>query len=56
MTRSRREDGASAVEYGLLAAAVAALIVVVTFALGGVTSGQFQDVCDKWKAEQPVAC
>ena len=30
----RRDDGASAVEYGLLIAAIAALIVVVVFALG----------------------
>ena len=42
----RRDDGASAVEYGLLIAAVAALIVVVVFALGGVIQGAFNNTCD----------
>ena len=31
----KKEDGASAVEYGLLVAAIAALIVIIVFALGG---------------------
>ena len=35
------EKGASAVEYGLLVAAIAALIVVIVFALGGVVKGVF---------------
>ena len=30
------EDGASAVEYGLLVAGIAALIVLIVFAFGGV--------------------
>ena len=33
------ERGASAVEYGLLVAAIAALIVVIVFALGGILIG-----------------
>ena len=33
------ERGASAVEYGLLVAAIAAIIVVVVFALGMVSAG-----------------
>ena len=37
------ERGASAVEYGLLIAGIAALIVVAVFALGPVLSGQFTD-------------
>ena len=41
----RDERGASAVEYGLLIAGVAALIVAVVFLLGGVVSGQFTDTC-----------
>jgi pilus assembly protein Flp/PilA len=43
----RRDEGASAVEYGLLVAAIAALIVLVVFALGGVIKGVFKDTCDK---------
>ncbi len=39
----RDERGASAVEYGLLIAGIAALIVVVVFAFGGVVGGIFSD-------------
>ena len=43
---SRHQDeGASAVEYGLLVAAIAALIVIVVFALGGLIKGVFKDTC-----------
>ena len=56
MHHKRSEDGASAVEYALLAVAVAAVIVVIVFALGSLTGGQFQEVCDNWKAQQPVTC
>jgi pilus assembly protein Flp/PilA len=41
------ERGASAVEYGLLIAGIAALIVVVVFAFGGVLNGIFQSTCNK---------
>jgi pilus assembly protein Flp/PilA len=44
--RHRDEEGASAVEYGLLVAAIAALIVVIVFALGGVIKGAFSKTCD----------
>ena len=40
------ERGASAVEYGLLVAGIAALIVAVVFAFGGVISNVFSDTCD----------
>jgi pilus assembly protein Flp/PilA len=43
------ERGASAVEYGLLIAGIAALIVVVVFAFGGVIKGVFTDTCAKVK-------
>jgi pilus assembly protein Flp/PilA len=44
--KSRRlESGASAVEYGLLIAGVAALIVVVVFAFGGGANGLFHGSC-----------
>ena len=42
----RDEDGASAVEYGLLVAAIAALIVIIVFALGGIIRNVFQNTCD----------
>lgn len=48
---TRKEDGASAVEYGLLVAAIAALIVVIVFALGGIIQEVFQNTCDEIAAE-----
>ena len=41
------ERGASAVEYGLLIAGIAALIVVVVFAFGGVISNIFSSTCNQ---------
>ena len=43
----RDEDGASAVEYGLLVAAIAAVIVIIVFALGGIIQDAFEGTCDK---------
>ena len=40
---TRDERGASAVEYGLLIAGIAALIVVVVFAFGDTISGIFEN-------------
>ncbi|MDQ4054713.1 MAG: Flp family type IVb pilin [Actinomycetota bacterium] len=42
----REERGASAVEYGLLIAGIAALIVVAVFALGPVVKEAFNKTCD----------
>jgi pilus assembly protein Flp/PilA len=39
--RKRQEEGASAVEYGLLIAAIAAVLAAVAFSLGGVVSEAF---------------
>ena len=39
------ERGASAVEYGLLVAGIAAIIVVAVMALGPVVREAFQDTC-----------
>jgi pilus assembly protein Flp/PilA len=39
------EDGASAVEYGLLVAGIAALIVLIVFAFGGVIKSVFSNTC-----------
>ena len=47
LTNRRDEDGASAVEYGLLVAAIAALIVVIVFLLGGVVQDVFKKTCDE---------
>ena len=52
MTR-REEDGASAVEYGLLVAAIAALIVVIVFALGNVVKDTFDVTCDNISSTVP---
>ena len=49
ITRAKNEDGASAVEYGLLVAAIAAVIVIIVFALGGIIKGAFQSTCDAMK-------
>jgi pilus assembly protein Flp/PilA len=51
--RRRDDDGASAVEYGLLVAAIAAVIVLVVFALGKVVKGSFSDTCDSIKTGAP---
>ena len=40
------ERGASAVEYGLLIAGIAALIVTVVFLFGGALSDIFTDTCN----------
>ncbi len=45
VNRRKNETGASAVEYGLLVALIAAVIVVAVFALGGVVKGAFNDTC-----------
>lgn len=49
LTRLRRahadDQGASAVEYGLMVAAIAALIVGIVFGLGGVARGIFSNSC-----------
>ncbi len=41
------ERGASAVEYGLLIAGIAALIVVAVFALGPILKEAFADTCSE---------
>lgn len=42
-TNKKGERGASAVEYGLLIAGIAAVIVVVVFTLGSTVQGKFTD-------------
>jgi pilus assembly protein Flp/PilA len=43
--RYRDDTGASAVEYGLLVAAVAAVVVIILFALGGAVRDMFSESC-----------
>ena len=49
------ERGASAVEYGLLIAGIAALIVAVVFLFGGALSDIFQETCDDVTASSTTA-
>jgi pilus assembly protein Flp/PilA len=46
----RDEDGASAVEYGLLVALIAAVIVIAVFSLGGIVKNAFSSTCDGIKS------
>jgi pilus assembly protein Flp/PilA len=41
----RNEEGASAVEYGLLVALIAAVVVVAVFALGSLVKSTFHNTC-----------
>jgi pilus assembly protein Flp/PilA len=51
----RRDDGASAVEYGLLIAAIAALIVIVVFAFGGLVRDVFRETCKEIDTKTAVS-
>jgi pilus assembly protein Flp/PilA len=50
------ERGASAVEYGLLIAGIAALIIVVVFAFGGVLNDVFQTTCNSVAQNTSSSC
>jgi pilus assembly protein Flp/PilA len=50
------QRGASAVEYGLLIAGIASLIVIVVFAFGGVLKGVFQKTCKSVGASSGGSC
>jgi pilus assembly protein Flp/PilA len=52
--KKRDEEGASAVEYGLLVAAIAAIIILVVFAVGSWVKGAFKDTCDNFNAAGSV--
>ncbi|MCY7396020.1 MAG: Flp family type IVb pilin [Nocardioides sp.] len=49
------ERGASAVEYGLLIAGIAALIVAVVFIFGGAIKNIFDDTCQVIKSTNGTA-
>ncbi len=46
VSQKNDDEGASAVEYGLLVAAIAAIIILLVFALGGFVKGAFKQTCD----------
>jgi pilus assembly protein Flp/PilA len=50
------ERGASAVEYGLLIAGIAALIVAIVFIFGGVLNNIFSDTCNSVGASSGNSC
>ena len=49
---NHNESGASAVEYGLLIAGIAALIALVVYALGVEVGSLFQSTCDSLEAQR----
>ena len=51
----RDERGASAVEYGLLIAGIAAVIVLAVYAFGGGVNSLFQGTCDSIQAQRNAA-
>ena len=53
--KHRGDEGASAVEYGLLVAAIAAVIVVIIFALGGIVKNIFGNTCSSISASASVS-
>ena len=55
-TAKMSERGASAVEYGLLIAGIAALIVVIVFAFGDNLTGIFKDTCSKVSGATSAGC
>lgn len=52
---AKNDEGASAVEYGLLVAAIAAVIVIIIFALGGIVKNVFGKTCSSISASASVA-
>jgi pilus assembly protein Flp/PilA len=53
--RTKRDEGASAVEYGLLVAAIAAVIVIIIFALGGIVKNVFGKTCSSISTNASVS-
>lgn len=51
----RREDGASAVEYGLLIAGIAAIIVLAVFTMGDTVIKMFDGTCGEFDSQSTVS-
>lgn len=54
LLQGRSETGASAVEYGLMIAGIAAIIAGAVFAFGGGSTGIYQDSCKTIFADHSV--
>jgi pilus assembly protein Flp/PilA len=54
--RTTADHGASAVEYGLMIAAIAAVIVGTVFALGGYVKSAFDDTCTAINSRTTPGC
>lgn len=56
LAEQARDRGASAVEYGLMVAAIAAVIAGTAFALGGLVKATFDKTCSSiWTAASAVS-
>ena len=53
--KKRDDEGASAVEYGLLVAAIAAIIVLIVFAIGKFVRAGFSDTCEALDANSTAS-
>ncbi|WP_460734499.1 Flp family type IVb pilin [Nocardioides ginkgobilobae] len=53
---THNDRGASAVEYGLLIAGIATLIVFAVFAFGGGVRGLFEDTCTSVASQTATDC
>jgi pilus assembly protein Flp/PilA len=53
VSRHARDRGASAVEYGLMVAAIAAIIVGVVFGLGKLVQSAFSKTCSAISSSNP---
>lgn len=52
----KRDDrGATAVEYGLMVAAIVAVVITLAFTLGDYVVNAFTDTNDAWEVEAPLA-
>jgi pilus assembly protein Flp/PilA len=49
----KEEEGATAVEYGVMVAAIIAAVIVIVFAIGGKISTAFQNVSTALNAQVP---
>ncbi len=52
---TRGDHGASAVEYGLLIAAIAAVIVLAVFAVGRATQASYDETCQQFENNTTAA-
>lgn len=55
VTRTTKDRGATAVEYALMVAAIAALIVGVVFGLGKIVLGAFTNTCSSLSSGASIA-